>query len=163
MYKKHAKNSLFIYFGTYVQGNKLHSIVFCAMLFFVTIIISTFRLVHKNTDIHVTTDDDSHSSKEKLDNYIWETAVHLEINQIWNIMLHTLKDRKISTTINALDPKDLHCIPVLFSTHPCLLRSISWVDFIMKNIALVWKHNEGEAVFWQIVLFPYLQRYWLAH
>lgn len=58
--------SLYI-FGTYVHGNKLHSIGFlflCHAFSFVTIIISTFRLMHGKSQ---TTDDDSHSSKEKLE------------------------------------------------------------------------------------------------
>lgn len=90
---------------------------------FSCVIISTFRLMHRNADNHVTTNNDSHSSKEK-DSYIERTAV-LSISSEIHLKLclaHPPKDRKISTTIKTLDPKDLRCIPVLFSTHPRLLK-----------------------------------------
>lgn len=111
--------SLYSLVHMYMVTSCIHCF-FCAMLFFfVTIIISTFRF--NAQEYRHPCNNRRRRSKGKSDDYIREAADHLERNQSETSNTHWLKDTKLSTNMNGLDPFDLHCIPVLFSAHPCEL------------------------------------------
>lgn len=56
VYKKHAKNSIFIWFGTYLHSKSCIQCFLRAMLFFCLFssifVIGTFRSMQQNTDVY---------------------------------------------------------------------------------------------------------------